>query len=315
MALVPSNDVWETLAYCYSTRRADAERVGAWLDLPAIGGRRRLAKWYERLARRVRKPTKLLVPTIVTAVVLSIGAMIGGGFLVAWLGQFQKVRWTFGIIGGVLLAYAIMKRPRARHRRARWALLPRVDRWRLAVQARQRGEVGEAARAELAMRRRMWEDALRKPPSLSRTVGIVFSRDDMNWVFGIFVLASTIMIVFASSAGSTQPPRPAFMHLMTMLSFAAMASYLLPWIAGWWTRRWLHRRAVRVLRESACPDCDYDLRGVPYGITAAPEFGPRRCPECMLRWPLVPPRAPGGHGTIAQHATAPRDSANPFTSQ
>lgn len=67
------------------------------------------------------------------------------------------------------------------------------------------------------------------------------------------------------------------------------------------------RRAslTRALKQRSCPDCGYDLRGTPRGIDPSVlglDIGPRRCPECGARWPLLPPPAP----------TSPPPSIVPF---
>jgi hypothetical protein len=44
--------------------------------------------------------------------------------------------------------------------------------------------------------------------------------------------------------------------------------------------------------ESRCPDCAYDLTGVPPAIPRERlglNSGPRACPECGASWPLLPP--------------------------
>lgn len=46
------------------------------------------------------------------------------------------------------------------------------------------------------------------------------------------------------------------------------------------------------LRRRLCPECDYELSGIHPSIDALPErgqeLGPRACPECGAKWPLVP---------------------------
>lgn len=46
------------------------------------------------------------------------------------------------------------------------------------------------------------------------------------------------------------------------------------------------------LRRRACPECDYGLSGIHPNIDLMPErgveLGPRACPECGAKWPLVP---------------------------
>jgi len=59
----------------------------------------------------------------------------------------------------------------------------------------------------------------------------------------------------------------------------------------------INRRRLSVRCDSRqaagrCPDCDYDLASVPSDPVlrgAGLDFGPRRCPECAVWWPLVPP--------------------------
>lgn len=60
-------------------------------------------------------------------------------------------------------------------------------------------------------------------------------------------------------------------------------------------RRRLSLRCDARQQARACPDCGYDLAGVPSepnlkaaGIT----LGPATCPECGVAWPLVPPPTP-----------------------
>lgn len=49
-------------------------------------------------------------------------------------------------------------------------------------------------------------------------------------------------------------------------------------------------RAVRAVRNRRCPDCNYDLSGLPDAIEIdGLSIGPDRCPECGSPWPLVPP--------------------------
>lgn len=46
----------------------------------------------------------------------------------------------------------------------------------------------------------------------------------------------------------------------------------------------------RALREGRCPDCGYDLKGIPSAVpvVGGVNVGPAVCPECGTRWPLVP---------------------------
>lgn len=56
------------------------------------------------------------------------------------------------------------------------------------------------------------------------------------------------------------------------------------------------RLARHQAREGHCPDCGYDLTGLPDAIgperTGGIRSGPRACPECGAGWPLIPPPVP-----------------------
>ncbi len=57
-------------------------------------------------------------------------------------------------------------------------------------------------------------------------------------------------------------------------------------------RRRLPARIAKQQRNGLCPDCGYQLRGIGHDAVlhgAGLDLGPAQCPECGVRWPLVPP--------------------------
>ncbi|MCC6678336.1 MAG: hypothetical protein IT436_14450 [Phycisphaerales bacterium] len=56
------------------------------------------------------------------------------------------------------------------------------------------------------------------------------------------------------------------------------------------------RLARHLARAGHCPDCRYDLTGLPDAIpshsASSIRTGPRLCPECGAAWPLIPPPVP-----------------------
>ena len=59
-------------------------------------------------------------------------------------------------------------------------------------------------------------------------------------------------------------------------------------------QRWFARRIRARLEQRLCPDCGYDLNGVPPAFEKDERgiIGPKICPECASPWPLVPPPVP-----------------------
>jgi len=72
---------------------------------------------------------------------------------------------------------------------------------------------------------------------------------------------------------------------------------VLVWVALFgvqWPVRRVRRMVRATLERRQCPDCGYDLQALtelPDPVSQA--LGPRACPECGVRWPLVPPRLVG----------------------
>lgn len=57
-------------------------------------------------------------------------------------------------------------------------------------------------------------------------------------------------------------------------------------------------RLGEALQRGLCPDCGYDLAGLPPAlpawVLAGADVGPAACPECGSPWPRVPPPTPRG---------------------
>ncbi len=179
MAREPLHNAWDTLVICYSTRSEDFARLDQLMELPTLGRRRRLPRWYERVARKFRRPTRLAAPTIALLIAGSNAAAIGGGILVARASQFPMTRRIALVVGVCLLVGVTFMQIRTRRRH--WSLVPRFDRHRLGVQALQGGQSLEQARAVLRERRERWEQHLRERPWLRRTLAASFASNDWHW--------------------------------------------------------------------------------------------------------------------------------------
>lgn len=104
-------------------------------------------------------------------------------------------------------------------------------------------------------------------------------------------------------------------YLMPGLWLVTMYTCMLAFVTGWGfvlfggmlvlgvivtgaSTRTRLRLARHLARAGRCPDCRYDLTGLPDAIptdsTGGIRTGPRKCPECGAAWPLVPPPVPGG---------------------
>lgn len=287
MAREPLHNAWDTLVICYSTRSEDFARLDQLMELPTLGRRRRLPRWYERVARKFRRPTRLAAPTIALLIVASIAAAIGGGLLIASASQFPIVR-RIALVVAVCGFVAITFKQARMRRRSSWSLVPRFERHRLAMQGIQGDQGLEHARSELRVRRERWEQHLRERPWLRRTLAASFMSNDWHWASWIPSMGMLLCLLLVNG----WLPSLRSLPVTWMLPYGILACYLAPWVYARWKSAKVREKGCDVLMNSACPCCGYDLRGVPCGIVSAPEFGPRRCPECVLRWPLVPPKAP-----------------------
>jgi hypothetical protein len=93
------------------------------------------------------------------------------------------------------------------------------------------------------------------------------------------------------------PSHPVFIAVMLMVASVIVAVFLHPLLGllallilplAWMGRD----EDPAEFDESRCPDCAYDLTGVPSAIPESRlglSTGPRACPECGASWPLVPP--------------------------
>jgi hypothetical protein len=127
---------------------------------------------------------------------------------------------------------------------------------------------------DLAERRRRWERHLEPEPEDPNAPR---KRRDWSWleVFGWGDAIGAIAIAVGA-----------------ILAVGALI-LLLVWIPLLIIRFIRRARCRKAINHCHCPDCSYDLAGVPDAID--PEdldgqfVGPARCPECGSPWPLLPP--------------------------
>lgn len=83
---------------------------------------------------------------------------------------------------------------------------------------------------------------------------------------------------------TSMSPGPNGIACSTLLIATVVCLFMLLWTSG------IGIREPQRLR--ACQTCGYDLIGLPAaidpGLTDDESTGPERCPECGMRWPLVP---------------------------
>ncbi|XVJ58593.1 MAG: hypothetical protein HEQ23_04005 [Tepidisphaera sp.] len=80
------------------------------------------------------------------------------------------------------------------------------------------------------------------------------------------------------------------------ISTAMLSLLYAPVVVICWLLALVHHRSPRVdhrvIIRTACPACEYDLRGVapmlPVSKVGGVWLGPERCSECGLYWPLIP---------------------------
>lgn len=93
-------------------------------------------------------------------------------------------------------------------------------------------------------------------------------------------------------AGIILVPRGTFFVIIGVLVLWSVAERILLRGHG----RSLARRLSKRMHAYECVDCGYQLSG----IASRPSAGPRSCPECGSRWPLVPPRSPAEFLALAR---------------
>lgn len=129
--------------------------------------------------------------------------------------------------------------------------------------------------ADLRIRLKQWPGLLHEPREAPEPYS------DSMWLDTPFKTAYAGLLLIASAfafSGLT-------LGMVAMgLSFAAVVFV---------RRSSLHSRLASALSHRHCPDCGYSLRGVPSGLDPdlfdGPDPGPKRCPECGVAWPLLPP--------------------------
>ena len=85
--------------------------------------------------------------------------------------------------------------------------------------------------------------------------------------------------------------------LLLFPAFTIIAALICVGTAGAMGGRKRSVRAVvrKQISNAACADCGYDLCGTDEFVLVSVRYGSgsRRCPECGVAWPRVPPAAPG----------------------
>lgn len=82
--------------------------------------------------------------------------------------------------------------------------------------------------------------------------------------------------------------------------YAIGGLFLLLLMIPLWMLRYRRRRRCRAaINHKLCPDCCYNLDGIPDAIDPeqlnGQHCGPQRCPECASPWPMLPPPARRAH--------------------
>lgn len=136
---------------------------------------------------------------------------------------------------------------------------------------------------ELALRREYWAKQLSQMP---RSVRANIAHSTMPWVTPAYVFFAGLFVLAMYSKITLFSGSPIFM----------------PWIffAVSWLPMFLGHRRLKRLREALdrpiCPDCGYNLEGLPESKDRwgrpAPGMGPHCCPECGTPWPMIPPAIP-----------------------
>jgi predicted Zn-ribbon and HTH transcriptional regulator len=141
---------------------------------------------------------------------------------------------------------------------------------------------------DLAKRKALWERNFdSSEPAESGTTGGNGSAGWGTWLPDFLIFGADEIAWLAVLAGLTA----------LLASVVVVVAVAVPWFI-WHIVRARRRAACRLAMERGyCPDCGYDLRGVPEPIDPVKlrgqSAGPSRCPECSSPWPLVPPPVRG----------------------
>lgn len=130
---------------------------------------------------------------------------------------------------------------------------------------------------QAAIRRRDWLEKGRR-----RGGSMAFFQVDRHANLAMNVGVS--LMLFALVATIFRKPGVPFLMLYGQFGYFALFIYASQRFA-------IVRRRLRLALETRhCPDCGYDLRGVPPAVPDRVDqtTGPASCPECGTRWPLIP---------------------------
>jgi len=132
----------------------------------------------------------------------------------------------------------------------------------------------------------------------------------------VVISVAVAFLVVAPSAGFTLSSA-LVVALFALILYAAGAVLVrfVRFLTGTYTptdqRRTDHAAAIVKL---ACPACDYPLEPTPAfppERTAGCNLGPSTCPECGLRWPLIPPSTRNDPSETDSSESEPPDSHPP----
>lgn len=200
----------------------------------------------------------------------------------ATAGELDLMRFALGVFWlGFVAAIWMWEKPlllAVRRGRTR-----RVERLRRRIAAGLAG-AGEMAALGENVRRRWgaWESGRSRVSWFTSRFGIALTdRWSATLFYGVQALNAGVLTVTPR-----EPWAMAAMQLAMMGMFGMIIASLV-------RASWLRRRVAKLAKSRLCPDCGHDLNGTPAGIRAellgGVDVGPRRCVECGVAWPLVPP--------------------------
>jgi len=166
-----------------------------------------------------------------------------------------------------------------------------MKRWRVrAAEHAARAGLDDDTRAVLAgqlrRRRQFWTHRFVHDFN-ARSNQRLYSLDPVSRLLLVFMLVTYVCLTFdlVITAGASM----SLFYVLLLMYFALGSMSML-------RMRRLRRRCLRAIKESRCPDCDYDLSTVEPALEPSElgsvVIGPARCVECGAPWPLVPAPIP-----------------------
>lgn len=288
---------WDVIGVVYWPSD-EAATLTAWTsEVPGTAEARRSrpsARWWWRLGR-IFRPRPEYVSSAVLLVFVVMACAVGAWFAAAFSGNFRAPlrghlpAWFFWGVASVVGAGFIVNMVRQRSALGERALVIRRLREEGFVRRIRPGFAEDRQRPmrpgpELTRRADHWRGELKQPPTRGQMAPYLASRPIVPLVMtGAFVCWMAVLGV----------PAIGRVFQGNGLLWLVWSGLLVGALARSWTAMELVKRARASLRLGRCPDCGYDLAGVP-GVSVrdgerAVSIGPRRCPECGAPWPLLPP--------------------------